>query len=621
MSTSQDGKTSGTCCICLDSLNTPGLGQQTLGCGHVLHEKCVNDMRRHGSKSFCPLCRAELDELTPVQHMYEEAILLSIRGSYQEGFQKLSQVLDVQPDHAEANALMGKFFDLGHGVRKDPCQAVEYYEAAIRLGSQQNVLNNLGQIYKSQGKQKQAERLFSEAHHNHNCTSATFNLAVMSKEVGNTKRAEELYWIAHRNGHGVATYNLANLKREQGHFKIAEELYLQVIHHLPYGEIWELQQQEHRQDLIGGAMNNLGIIYCQQGKLNQAREMLMRALRNGKIEALSGMLLIIAKMRSQRGKEAAHNWIMEAATSKREVQVISLLISKDSDSKDSDSGAPRFNRGSEVRIHGLHSTAGQLLNGCDGTVLGHDIATGRIQVAVQGAGNKLIKEANLTKLAPSLSSEVANQTRAASDSSTLSTLPVSKVEDLEEGLQASLRHAAESAAVHDAPLMDAIMRSAKDGHSVTVVILEFSRNEEWFRRVLLESEELEECRQALREACLSPELPSGAKCFVSPNMFEAVVQALREQGIKTGKRHVIVSTELEDIVKHVVEVGRQSVSRRERGSFKMKVRSEVDVTLGAKLHQSSGVGANPFVLIKRTFIDVKLPNSMRSDSSQRPVTV
>ena len=34
----------GSCCICLHSLELPGLSRQTLSCGHILHERCVAEM-------------------------------------------------------------------------------------------------------------------------------------------------------------------------------------------------------------------------------------------------------------------------------------------------------------------------------------------------------------------------------------------------------------------------------------------------------------------------------------------------------------------------------------------------------------------------------------------------
>ena len=41
-------KDSSCCCICLQSLDAPGVGRQALSCDHMLHEQCVTEMRRRG---------------------------------------------------------------------------------------------------------------------------------------------------------------------------------------------------------------------------------------------------------------------------------------------------------------------------------------------------------------------------------------------------------------------------------------------------------------------------------------------------------------------------------------------------------------------------------------------
>jgi len=60
-----------------------------------------------------------------------------------------------------------------------------------------------------------------------------------------------------------------------------------------------------------------------------------------------------------------------------------------------------------------------------------------------------------------------------------------------------------------------------DDEATRIILLEYSRND-WFRRALLESSELGECRQSKVDVGHCPKLPSGAKCFVPPNIFEAV---------------------------------------------------------------------------------------------------
>lgn len=200
------------------------------------------------------------------------------------------------------------------------------------------------------------------------------------------------------------------------------------------------------------------------------------------------------------------------------------------------------------------------------------------------------------------------------------------------GLQASSRHAEETIASLDAPLMDALVHSSRDGDSTTIVILEYSRNDEWFRRVLLTARELDESRRALSDAGLSAELLSGAKCFVAPELYEIAIQTLHERGFVLDKRHVIASADMENVVRQVIETGRKSVTRKEHGSFKMKSRAMVDIQIADPASSSSSPSSQvapcstvlvdaPVSLISRTFIHIPLPSSMRSLSSLRPASV
>ena len=143
------------CCICLDSLGTPGLGCQKLPCGHTLHERCVNELRQHGVAVACPLCREHLPDLPPVDVLYGEAFILKLRQEYTQAFQKLEEVLEIQPSHGEACGMKASFFDTGNGVPQSDVLAAEWYERALQLGLKP--YNNLGQIYQRLGRVKEGE--------------------------------------------------------------------------------------------------------------------------------------------------------------------------------------------------------------------------------------------------------------------------------------------------------------------------------------------------------------------------------------------------------------------------------------------------------------------------------
>jgi len=157
-----------------------------------------------------------------------------------------------------------------------------------------------------------------------------------------------------------------------------------------------------------------------------------------------------------------------------------------------------------------------------------------------------------------------------------------------------------------------------------VVVLEYSQRGAWFHRALLESVDLQETRAALEEAEMNPMLPSGAKIFVAPEDFQAVVQHLSEGSWRLKGSHVVVAAALEEQVRAVVERARATTSKRERGrgSCTVKDRIEVDVHLshyGVPETAATAASSTPF-LVKRTFVHIPIPNSMRSGSSFHPAS-
>merc|ERR1719210_2938035 len=102
------------------------------------------------------------------------------------------------------------------------------------------------------------------------------------------------------------------------------------------------------------------------------------------------------------------------------------------------------------------------------------------------------------------------------------------------------------------------------------MVLQYSQSGEWLRRALMEGPELQEERAALSGAGLSATLPSGAKIFVAPEIFQAVEQHLKEDGWELKTSHVVVAETLEEKVRAVVEAAREAVSRREHRNCKVK---------------------------------------------------
>ena len=82
---------------------------------------------------------------------------------------------------------------------------------------------------------------------------------------------------------------------------------------------------------------------------------------------------------------------------------------------------------------------------------------------------------------------------------------------------------------------------------------------------MLTALELQPCHKSLADAGFDFELPSGVKCLVSVEEFRACIASTEVEQL--DRRHVVVSEELEDIVKQVIEDRRKATLRYKRGSF------------------------------------------------------
>jgi tetratricopeptide (TPR) repeat protein len=157
-------------------------------------------------------------------------------------------------------------------------------------------VNNLGNLYKDQGKLKEAEDMYLRALRGyeeawgakHTWTLDTINnLGALYVDQDRLKEAEKMLlrvlrgfeeaWGAKHTSPHDTVNNLGLLYRKQGKMKEAEEMYLRAL--TGYEKTWGAK---HASTLL--VVSNLGIFYKDQGKLNQAEEMLLRALE-GKEEA------------------------------------------------------------------------------------------------------------------------------------------------------------------------------------------------------------------------------------------------------------------------------------------------------------------------------------------------
>lgn len=118
-----DDAVPGSCCICLESLETPGLGRQTLLCGHKLHESCITAMRKKGASGRCPICCREHADLTPVQALIDRALFYGQGRSLEKCFSLMTKAYGVDPNNGFVCHMLGQMYQDGAGVEKDLARA------------------------------------------------------------------------------------------------------------------------------------------------------------------------------------------------------------------------------------------------------------------------------------------------------------------------------------------------------------------------------------------------------------------------------------------------------------------------------------------------------------------
>lgn len=271
--------------------------------------------------------------------------------------------------------------------------------------------------------------------------------------------------------------------------------------------------------------------------------------------------------------------------------------------------------GKHVRIHGLLSRLGQSLNDLVGTICCFDHKAGRIGVAIDGVGKKMIKLENLESLDSLLAMSTAT-------SSAANTASIQHALDDQDELSWNAQAAIEES-VHDASAMqlfatvvanEKISETLRQARVVSeagkyVVHLKLSRPCKALRDILLKSEELAPCRQLLDEAGFKVELESGVKIFVSPEHYEAVLVAI--QGQKLHSKDVILSPGLERIVIQLV----QGLSKRD----KVYPRGSQTIPLGFLLEAQK---EDLQVSFSKHFISIKVPSSLScSSTAEGPKTV
>ncbi len=358
----------GQCCICLNSLDTEGLGRRWLPCGHAMHELCVTELRRHVASGRCPLCRASHADLTPVQVLMDRAAVHYRRKEFEEAVNLWTEVLSVEPSNASAAINLGSSYSDGQGVPRDLARGMELFEEA-RRGGDTKAAFSLGVLYEQQGDLRKARDLYEEARRG-GYAKASYNLGLLYHQQGDLRKARELFEEARRGGVAKAACALGVLYRRQGDLRKARELF-----------------EEARRGGVAKAALNLGVLYEQQGDLRKAREFWEEARRGGDAEAASAL----GALDQQQGDLRKARELWEEARRGGDAEAADALTIMQS------SGA--FSHGDSVKIHGLCSPTGRLLNGQVGTIVNFDHRTSRYGVKVAGSDQPMaIQGKNLAKV-------------------------------------------------------------------------------------------------------------------------------------------------------------------------------------------------------------------------------
>ncbi|KAL8784584.1 MAG: hypothetical protein Q9195_008985 [Heterodermia aff. obscurata] len=161
----------------------------------------------------------------------------------------------------------------------------EYENQGLEHTETLNLVNNLGILYKDQGKLEKAENMYMRALRGYekqgieHTLKTINNLGLLYANQGKLEKAEKMYmralrgyekaWESEHTSTLDTFHNLGILFFNQGKLAEAEKMYMRALRG------YEKQGLEHTLDTI----NSLGNLYSDQGRLAEAEEMYMRALR------------------------------------------------------------------------------------------------------------------------------------------------------------------------------------------------------------------------------------------------------------------------------------------------------------------------------------------------------
>jgi tetratricopeptide (TPR) repeat protein len=146
------------------------------------------------------------------------------------------------------------------------------------------LMNNLGILYKEQGKIDEAEKLYRESLEikrllgdKKGIAMSLNNLGILYKGQGKIEEAERLFnesleikrQLGYKQGIGMSLNDLGNLYKDQGKIEEAEKLYRESL---------EIKQQLGDKQGISMSLNNLGILNFDNGKFENAITFYLEAI-------------------------------------------------------------------------------------------------------------------------------------------------------------------------------------------------------------------------------------------------------------------------------------------------------------------------------------------------------
>ena len=147
-----------------------------------------------------------------------------------------------------------------------------------------SIMNNLGVLYKGQGKIDEAEKLYHESLEikrqlgdKQGIAMSLNNLGVLYKEQGKNEETEKLYHesleirrqLGDKQGIALSLNNLGILFEGQGKIDEAEKLYHESL---------EIKRQLENKQGVAQSLNNLGLLNFENGKLENAKTFYLEAI-------------------------------------------------------------------------------------------------------------------------------------------------------------------------------------------------------------------------------------------------------------------------------------------------------------------------------------------------------